>query len=151
MAWIRRGSVTRACLHCQSHAQRLQELVLAASSSGSRRSDPWALGPERGDPQYIHNRRTEGLPLLECRRPWARRVRAVLAKTAAFFPKGDGKTPLPGFFRAMASSQYRCFSFFHVATGLEPERNYPLHLLSWRASRQTGTGLPTRIRAEPEC
>ncbi len=80
------GPVSRACPHCQKHAQRLRSVSRALTDPGSRKQAPWVLWPRRGSPQYSHTRRP-GSNALECRRPWSWRVQALQAKTAAFFSK----------------------------------------------------------------
>ena len=134
--------MSTVCRYCQSRVQRLQEAWNnTPASSGSRTLDPWALGPKRGHPQYIHNRRTEGLTLLECRRPWARRVQVLRAKTAAFLKglslQGQSRHAmlfphsLWGGRRAWSPALSRpLFLLSTVATGLKPGREHALRFSS---------------------
>ena len=127
-----RGSVSRAYLHCHDHEQRLQGLVQAASPSGSRRGDPGVLRPRRVKPHITCNRRTAGNPGLERRRQQLCESKPE-AKTAAFFPE-KGHCMLIAFAERRMRREWvwlraidRNYHLISVATGLEPERDIPLH------------------------
>ena len=135
MVLERRGSVSRAYLHCQFRVQRLRRGFQASLRPGSRMRTPWALWSKRGLPQFTHRLQHSpccwrpGPGALACRPPW-------IGESAHCRPKPLRSVPAPRLspdhVRGRAAVRLRAFhrfSFTFVATGLEPERSNPLHLL----------------------
>jgi hypothetical protein len=73
-----------ARLDCQNHVQRLQDVAVAAMSSGSRRGDPGTLWSRRTFDVQINHDRLTGISATKCSRQWLCESNPE-AKTAAFF------------------------------------------------------------------
>ena len=121
MVLERRGSVSRACLHCQCHEQRLRRGFKASLRPGSRMRTPWALGSKRGLPQFTHRLQhtpccwRPGPGALACRPPWNGESAPCRPKPLRSVMPPPGPRPDAARLRAF----HRFFPTY-VATGLEP-------------------------------